>query len=396
MRLREGDDLKETNEQLIADIVRDEGISPAQASKKFVPEAWDFEERYLQECEGLRRWQKYNSSKPYEVLKDPSKDKYPWEDAKHLMKLGAGLPPIAIEYELSNSPEATDITNKALEAFKRELEKDASFGDVIDTLKSGEKKHEEVKALKKKWNDEAPKPINKPWYYTEKLRDQWLIAPAVKVKLRRDELLTRDWNYLPPTCPLYKLGNREFFRLFYDFNPLLMSICDVNASQVGSLIAYYMELKGAFGWFQLNEEMEDVIGAFKRWLDGNGCPDGYAKGFLRTRLELRKRIKEFKEQPNRYQLVIMAYLDIKYGWQDDVGNLTIKDLKEYLMENHPKQFPRELYDGNKEIWRNPMTKAREWVPLAIAFERDYNTKQTPDQDVQRWLNSAPSGEPDLT
>ena len=57
-------------------------------------------------------------------------------------------------------------------------------------------------SLKEKWGaNDSPTankifPVNDYWFYHKKFSDQWLVNPLSRVKLWRDDLLSRDWNSL--------------------------------------------------------------------------------------------------------------------------------------------------------------------------------------------------------
>ena len=401
MSQREGN-RKDTREDLARRIAREEGIEFEEAIKLVVPCAWEEEENRLLAKEGVKPIRAYMRSKPYEMLQDPSKDKHLWKGTKAFIRAGVGLPHMALQDEL---------TQEAIDKFTEEymtVTKPPSFNDSDHPLESGKQKHEEVKALKEKWGaDDSPTankiiPVNDYWFYNKKFRAQWLVTPLSKVKLWRDDFLTRDWNSLPEGCPFYEIGSVEFFELFNDFNPILMSICDPNGKNVGSLIASQMVLEIEFDWFHPTPRMKELIDCFKRWIDAGGCTPDYENDFVRTKQEVRRRIELFKKEPTLPQLVIMTYLHLMYGSEGaDIGNVTIRDLKPYLMEKYPVRFPESKYgksnSGTKSRWKSVFKEVRNWVPLAIAFEQDYKNRRPRGMaDNDNLFDSAPSNVPDLS
>ena len=281
---------KKTSEDL-AKIIRDEeGITLEEARKKVLPTEWKHEQKVLWGMEGMLPTRAYIKSKPYEILQNPTKDKHRWLGAQGYILVGAGLPRLAIPIRTPR-----EEIQKIINDNKIHVVSEPSFNDSDKPLESGKQKYEEVKALKEKWGEvKSPTtgrvfPSTGHWYYDNRLRDRWLIVPNRRLELWRDDLLTKDWNSLPEGCPFYEIGSVEFFELFNDFNPILMSMCDMRGVHEGSLIASQMELERAFDWFHPTPRMKELITYFKRWIDEGDCPSDYENDFRRTKREVRKK-----------------------------------------------------------------------------------------------------------
>jgi hypothetical protein len=381
------DNLKPTNQEL-AKVIRDrEGISLEEAEKKQTAEAWK-EEADALPVRLIHKRLDYNQ-KPLRYMLDPNED--PHRDLKsygYEMKFKGQ--DFAFEIPMDLDQVSFDGSAKAI---TEHLNKPI-FGDHDDPLLSGKAKHEEVQKQKAKLYPERTTPDNSFWLLREPLKQKWHDEPMRHVWLTKDAYLTDAWNSLPVDHPLYQMGSKEFYRIYCEFHPLLMAVSDVAGSIEGSLIVYDQEFKNQCDWHQVSEEKKEIEKEIKKYIDR--CPPKYLELFHFAQRKVRENIITFREGLSRHQHIIDAHIDIHYAWEESHGNVTQKDLKGHLLEKAPDVFPRDKYDGNKVNWQTPMKIAKRFVPLATAWEKDYNRKQTPDQDVQRWLNSAPSGVPDLT
>ena len=368
------DDLKQTNEAL--------------AKKKLEPTEWK-EEADALPVRLIHKHLDYNQ-KPLCYMLDPNSD--PHRDNKiykYKMKvLGVDYScelPIDFDHELFV---------KSFEAQLKGLEK-PKFGenDYDDPLLSGKAKYQEVQ---KQMDKLYPEPSEYSYWMTKKtLRHDWYDKPMRHVRDNKDAYLTDAWNSLPADHPLYQMGSKEFYRIYSEFHPLLMAVSDVEGSIEGSLIVYDQEFKNQCDWHQVSEEKKEIEKEIEKYVKSTK-DIGYLKKFHFAQRKVRENIITFHEGLSRNQHIIDAHIYIHYAWKENYGNVTQKDLKGYLLEKAPEVFPRDKYDGNKVNWKKPMEIAKRFVPLATAWERDYNRKQTPDQHVQNLRNSAPSGAVDLT
>ena len=299
--------------------------SQKEAEKKLTATAWKEEEKLLQFNVGVEGWKYLHASKPIEFLKDPSKDPLKSKGINYPAKTGDGIPPIKIPLppiSLELSPERIQkVIDEAIERVIQKQKEEPLFSDSEDPLESGRAKYEEVKERVARASSDNAKGSseiwNPSWYMASKeLTEAWVINPMRYVYLMRDELLTRDWNELckkAKNCFLYQNGSHEYFRLVYAFHPLLIAVCEPNVRDEGSLFASHIELKRQFDWYQLSDEMEGAITLFKDYLESNDCSEEYVEAINRTRGEIRRNISTFKEAPNRWQLIIMEYLYIRYS-----------------------------------------------------------------------------------